>query len=196
MARQNSIPSTHLSLLAALSDPREREEAWRRFQKRYAGLIEAWCRRMTFDPRLAEDLTQIVFLKLVSELPDYEHDPRGRFRCWLKTVVVNEVTDKLLRPLKNEQDRLGLRFIDPDWLNESAVELVEQIDQTRAQVDRQLEERVRARVKETTWTAFYETVILRRGARDVAEELGLTVAAVYKAQSRLKKLIFEELGHV
>ena len=55
--------------------------------------------------------------------------------------------------------------------------------------------RVRARLKETTWLAFYRTMVERRPAADVAAELGLSVATVYKSTYRVKQMLQEEYRH-
>jgi len=190
------FPSTHLSLLEALDSAPRREEAWRKFHEKYAPVIHSWCRRNTFDARSAEDLTQIIFLKLMRELPRYRKNENGLFREWLKTVVLHELIDKYLRPRKKEMERLGLRFVEPERLDATAGSLAEEICDREETLGRQLQERVRARVKESTWIMFHETVIEGRSVRDVAEEQRVTAAAVYKAQMRVKKLVYEELDHV
>ena len=55
--------------------------------------------------------------------------------------------------------------------------------------------RVRAKVKETTWQAFYQTLVDQRPAADVARELNLSVASVYKSTYRVKQMLLEEYRH-
>jgi hypothetical protein len=57
-------------------------------------------------------------------------------------------------------------------------------------------DRVRAKVKETTWQAFYQTMVEQRPAAEVAAELGLGVASVYKASYRVKQMVQQEYRHV
>jgi hypothetical protein len=51
-------------------------------------------------------------------------------------------------------------------------------------------------VKETTWQAFYQTMVEQRPAAQVAGDLGLSVATVYKAGYRVKRMLLEEYRHV
>jgi RNA polymerase sigma-70 factor (ECF subfamily) len=44
---------------------------------------------------------------------------------------------------------------------------------------------VRQRVTEDTWQAFWRTAVDGRPCKQVAEDLGLTIAAVYLARSRV-----------
>src|SRR5262245_13104707 len=89
-----TIPSTHVSLLCDLKRDSRKDEAWAVFHDRYHGVILGWCLRRGLPSDGAEDLTQDVLLKLFGQLPQYSHDPaRGQFRCWLKAVVNNILTD-------------------------------------------------------------------------------------------------------
>jgi RNA polymerase sigma-70 factor (ECF subfamily) len=58
---------------------------------------------------------------------------------------------------------------------------------------RRAAELVRAEFEPRTWQAFWRTTVDGKPAAAVAEELGMTVAAVWKANSRVKKRIREEL---
>jgi DNA-directed RNA polymerase specialized sigma24 family protein len=52
--------------------------------------------------------------------------------------------------------------------------------------------RVRARFHEKTWQAFYQTLVERRPAKEVAEQLGISVSAVYKDTYRVKQMLHKE----
>ena len=54
--------------------------------------------------------------------------------------------------------------------------------------------RVRLRVEPPTWEAFSATAIDGLAAGQVARRLGLAITAVYKAKSRIQKLLREELA--
>ena len=47
-----------------------------------------------------------------------------------------------------------------------------------------------------TWQACLETVVQGRTAREVAVELGISEAAVYKARSRVLHRLREELAYL
>ena len=57
-------------------------------------------------------------------------------------------------------------------------------------------ERARAKLKGTTWLAFYHTMVEQRPAAEVAAVLNLSVASVYKATYRVKQMLLQEYRHV
>jgi RNA polymerase sigma-70 factor (ECF subfamily) len=196
------IPSTHISLLCDVGAPGRQDEAWAVFQARYRDVILGWCLRRGLSPESAEDLTQDVLLKLFEQLPHYSHDPsRGQFRGWLKAVVNNALTDFWRRQQRRPErggvggtaflERLG-ELASPEPASELSVAIEEHAQTTAAEIF----ERVRAKVKETTWQAFYQTMVEQRPAALVATELNLSVASVYKANYRVKQMVQEEYRHV
>ena len=48
----------------------------------------------------------------------------------------------------------------------------------------------------STWQAFWQTAVEKRPAADVAEELQMSVAAVWKAKSRVMLHLREELSEL
>ena len=196
-----AIPSTHISLLCDVRAESRRDEAWAVFHSRYRDVTLGWCLRRGLPPDAAEDLTQDVLLKLFRHLPRYRHDPaRGQFRGWLKAVVNNALSNfwrgQRRRPERGVGgtaflERLG-GLASPEAASELSVAIEDRARTTAAEVL----ERVRARLKETTWQAFYQTVVDDRPAAEVAAELRLSVASVYKASYRVKQMLLEEYRHV
>ena len=197
-----AIPSTHISLLCELGKGGRRDEAWEVFHDRYRGVILRWCLRRGLPADGAEDLTQDILLKLFQQLPQYKHDPaRGQFRGWLKVVVNNTLTDFWRRQKRHPEpagvggttclERLG-NLAGP----EAATELSSEIEDQAQTIAAEVLDRVREKLKETTWQAFYRTMIEERSAAKVAAELKLSVATVYKANYRVKQMLLEEYRHV
>src|SRR5262249_58463330 len=75
---------------------------------------------------------------------------------------------------------------------EAAEELSVAIEQQTSSSAAAILARVKARLHETTWQAFYETLIEQRPAKEVAEELGLSISAVYKHTYRVKQMLQKE----
>jgi RNA polymerase sigma-70 factor, ECF subfamily len=195
------IPSTPVTLLCELREGVRREDAWAAFQARYRGVIFAWCLRRGLSADTAEDLTQDVVLKLFEQLPRYRHDPqRGQFRGWLKTVVNNALTDFWRRQRRRPDRAVGgttfrQRLGDvesPEAADDLSSEIENHAEATAAEVL----ERVRAKVKDTTWLAFYRKLVEGRPVAEVAAELNLSVTSVYKASYRVKQMLLEEYRHV
>jgi RNA polymerase sigma-70 factor (ECF subfamily) len=194
------IPSTHLSLFLPLRRDEQSQEAWQAFHARYHDVILSWCRRREQPSSCAEDLTQEIWLKLLRDIPTY--DPaKGRFRSWLKAVVNNTLTDYWRRQ-QGKPERGGVggsAFLErlaglasPEAVNELSVAIERRTNTSAAEVIA----RVQARLKETTWQAFYQTLALRRPAKEVAQALGVSVSAVYKDTYRVKQMLQEECRHV
>src|SRR5262249_54206448 len=144
---------------------------------------------------------QEVLLKLWAELPRFTYDPaRGRFRSWLKAVVRNALADYRRRQRRRSEgvgvggtaflERLG-NLASPAAVDElsGAIEPLRPAPGARGLA------RVRAKLKESPWQAFYQHTIEQRPAAAVAQDLGLAVASVYKATFRVKKMLREEYRH-
>lgn len=90
--RRMSVPSTQLTLIARLQDPKD-ERAWQRFESRYRGLVVRFAMRQGLQPTDAEDVAQVVFASLLRTMPNFRLDPeKGRFRSYLFRVVRNEIS--------------------------------------------------------------------------------------------------------
>jgi RNA polymerase sigma-70 factor (ECF subfamily) len=188
-------PSTCASLLVRLRDDRD-AAAWAQFVEVYAQLIYRFGRRHGLQDADAADLTQDSLRVVAGAIKQFEYDPRrGSFRAWLFTVVRN----RLLR-FRARQDRPGRGSG-----NSAAQQLLEEVparEQEQAALwDEDYErrqfawaaEQVRRQVQESTWRAFWRTAVEGESGQEVAAALGMSVAAVYLAKSRvmarLKELI-------
>ena len=171
------------------------------FHTRYRGVILGWCLRRGLAPDEAEDLTQDALLKLFQQLPHYHHDPaRGQFRGWLKTVVNNILTDYWRRQQRQPEGAAvgGTTFLKRAGLAspQAAIELSTAIEDHARGTAAEIFERVRAKLKETTWQAFYQTIVEQRPAAEIAAGLNLSISAVYKSTYRVKQMLLEEYGRV
>jgi RNA polymerase sigma-70 factor (ECF subfamily) len=180
------LPTTRPSLLVRLRDARDRE-AWRQFVQLYGPVVYAYGRRRGLQDADAADLTQDVLRAVSTAVGRLDYDPRrGGFGRWLFTVAHHKLHDLLLR-----QRRPGRGSGDSDvqrWLEERPAR-----DTDAAVWDQEYErrlfhwaaEQVRPCFQESTWQAFWLTAVEGRSGKDVAEALGLTVAAVYLAKGRV-----------
>jgi RNA polymerase sigma-70 factor (ECF subfamily) len=86
-----------------------------------------------------------------------------------------------------------LADIPDPWESVSRDDLPSTPDESASLLRRALEQ-IRPTVEPQTWNAFWNTTVLGRTATDVAEELGLTAAAVRQAKSRLLRRLRRQLG--
>lgn len=188
------VPPTQPSLLVRLKDAHDRE-AWERFVDLYAPLVYAFVRKRGLQDADAADLTQDVLRQVSLAAKSLIYDPRrGSFRGWLFTVVRNRLTDHF-----RATERREVGSGDSDQWRQVSERLVSESDSAEwdAAYERQLLEfaarQVRADFSETTWSAFWQTAVEGREGRAVAEELGLTVAAVYLAKGRVMARLKEQV---
>lgn len=183
----NESPSTRHSLLVQIRDLHN-EEAWSQFVDAYAPLVYRYARRQNLQDADAADLTQDVLRSVVRTAGAFVYDPsRGRFRTWLYTVTRNKVLNYLAA-----QRNVAKAIADTAaWEQINAVPDLNADDS--AEWDRDYErqifqwacERVKGQFREASWRAFWLTAVDGRSPPEVAEELGMTVGAVYIAKSRV-----------
>jgi RNA polymerase sigma factor (sigma-70 family) len=188
-------PTTRPSLLVRLRDRRD-GPAWEQFVDLYAPLVYGFVRKQGLQDADAADLTQEVLLSVSSAVQRLEYDPkRGTFRGWLFTVVRNKLRNFQARP-RNPGQGSGDSGIH-DLLAAQPAPDQEPAAVWEQECDRQLFawaiEQVRGEVQPATWQAFWKTAMEGHSGKEVAKTLGLSVAAVYLAKSRvlakLKELI-------
>jgi RNA polymerase sigma factor (sigma-70 family) len=188
-------PSTRPSLLVRIRDAHD-AAAWSRFVEVYAPLIYGFARRNRLQDADAADLTQDVLRRVAAAVSRLDYDAaRGSFRGWLFTVVRNRLRTFLARRPR-QCPGCGELAAQAILEEQPAPE-----DDPAARWDREYEQRlmawaahqVRDQVEEATWQAFWRTSMDGKTAKEVAGELGMTVAAVYMAKSRVVARLKEQI---
>jgi RNA polymerase sigma-70 factor (ECF subfamily) len=180
--------TTSASLIERLRQPAA-HAAWARFVQLYTPLLYAWAGRLGLSGDDAADLVQEVLTLLVQKMPDFSCDPQQRFRGWLWTLTLN-------RWRAGQRRRSLPMAADPERLTEiAAPEGIECVDETeyRDYLVRRVLGLIQGEFQESTWRAFWENVVEDKPAATVAERLGLSVAAVYAAKSRVLRRLRQEL---
>ena len=116
----------------------------------------------------------------------------GSFRGWLRTIVRNKLRDHFARRDRTVQSPGGTTF--NALIHQLPVDFEDEPAATEDQreisiVLRRLTDQVRLEFEPKTWDAFWLTTIKDESAREVAEQLNMTVGAVYKAKSRVLKCL-------
>ncbi len=183
---------TSASLLGRLRHQPTDQEAWSEFVDRYGARIYGWCRRWDLQDADARDVTQAVLARLCIKMKTFPYDPALSFRGWLRTLTHHTWSDLVASRRLVAAGHGGGE--DPDWLEslEARDDLIESLDD---QFDRELLQeamvRVRLRVEPHTWEAFRLTALERNGGAAVAEQLGMKVATVFKAKSKVQRMLRE-----
>jgi RNA polymerase sigma-70 factor (ECF subfamily) len=164
----------------------------------YAPLVRSWCRRAGLQGADADDITQEVFAAAATKLDTFHRDrPGDSFRGWLRAITRNQV----LLLFRRKQDRPQAAGGSDAWheLQQVPDPLAGRADEEASEVSglyRRALELVRREFEEQTWQAFWLTAIEDRLPASLAEELGMTPAAIRQAKSRVLRRLKEEMGEL
>jgi RNA polymerase sigma-70 factor (ECF subfamily) len=188
-------PATRASLLVRIRDMQD-AQAWSEFVEIYAPLIYGFTRKHGLQDADAADLTQDILRTVARTVNRLDYDPdRGSFRGWLFTVVRNRLRDFHAGRKRHPQgtgDTGAVERLEAQPAPEDS--LAQQWDQDyERQLFQWAAERVRQGVQDSTWQAFWLTTVDGMGGKDVAHKLGMSVAAVYLAKSRVMARLKEEI---
>jgi RNA polymerase sigma factor (sigma-70 family) len=188
-------PETSASLLERL---RQQPDAasWERLVSLYTPLLRGWLRRQAIPLKDVDDLVQDVMAVLVRELGQFHYDPeRGSFRGWLRTIVANRARafwrSQRTRPQAAGNDGMEQRLNE---LEDPHSDLSKQWEHEHdLHVVRRLLEAIAHDFEPTTWQAFCRLVLDRADGSAVADELGISINAVYLARHRVLRRLRQEI---
>lgn len=171
------------------------EKAWKDLTRLYRPLIHGWLNRQGVPPRDLEDLSQDILLSVVKHLPTFQHSGhRGAFRSWLRTIVCSRTAD-YWRALDAATQASG---------GSGAAAALQLIEDPGSDLNRQWDEEhdgyvldclldlVEEEFETATLKAFRRLALDGASGTEVADELGMSVAAVYGAKSRVLQRIRQE----
>jgi RNA polymerase sigma-70 factor (ECF subfamily) len=171
------------------------ENAWKDLTDLYRPLIIGWLNRQGVPARDLDDLSQDILVSVVQHLPTFEHSGRrGAFRSWLRTIVCSRTTDYWRAAALATQAQGG----------SGATAALQQLADPDSDLNRRWDEEhdryvldclldlVEGEFEPTTLQAFRRLAIDGVSGAEAAQELGLSVAAVYVAKSRVLQRIRQE----
>jgi RNA polymerase sigma-70 factor (ECF subfamily) len=173
-------------------------EAWRRLVQVYRPLVLYWCARGRVPPADTEDVAQAVFAEGAADLAGFRRDrPGDTFRGWLRVVTRNQI----LLHFRLNRGRPQAEGGSDAWQNlQSLADPLAVPDEGEeaevGQLYRRAVEQVRGEFQERTWQAFWLTVIDGRSPAALAEDLGMTPAAIRQAKSRVLRRLKQEMGEL
>ena len=192
----SSISSTLLDRVRA-----RRPEAWERLVDLYGPVVYRWCRQSALGPEDAADLVQEVFTAVATHVGEFRRDrPGDSFGARLRTITRNKIRDHY-RPRHGKPEARGgtdaqqqLAEIgeppEPPELSDASDNGLD------AWLSRRVLALVRAEFEDRTWQAFRRTAVEGQAPAHVAEDLGMSVQAVYQAKSRVLRRLRQELDEL
>ncbi len=185
---------TRLSLLGRLGHQPNDAAAWAEFVDHYGRKVYGWCRKWGLQEADSYDVTQDVLLRLAARMKDFRYDPARSFRAWLKTLAQHALSDFLEARGRAGQGSGDSRALDFLRSLEAREDLVRQLE---TEFDREVLElattRVRQRVEPHTWEAFRLLAHEGLSGAEAASRLGMKVATVFVARSKVQKMLQEEV---
>jgi RNA polymerase sigma-70 factor, ECF subfamily len=168
--------------------------AWGDLSRLYRPLICAYLRRQSVPEHELDDLVQEILVSVVRGLPAFEHSGRpGAFRAWLRTIAYNESRDYWKSTARHKStaahalaEGMLAQLEDPDhslnrfWEEEHDRYLL-----------RRLLDLIELEFEPATVRAFRRVALEGASGAEVAGEIGMTIAAVYAARSRVLKRLRE-----
>jgi RNA polymerase sigma-70 factor (ECF subfamily) len=188
--------ATPLSLLqrARAND----QQAWGRLAALYRPLVLFWCRQAHCPAGEAEDVAQEVFAAAALGLAGFRKDrPDDSFRGWLRGITRKQVLLYFRRNLGRVEAEGGSDALDRlEGVADPLAGPTEEEAGEVGQLYRRAVEQVRGEFEEKTWQMFWRAVIEGVSPVALAQELGVSPAAVRQAKSRVLRRLKEEMGEV
>lgn len=180
-------PETHPSLLVRIRDEND-AESWSHFVEAYAPAIYSFLQQQGLQDADAADLTQDVMASVATAIKTFDYQPRqARFRGWLFTVVQNRLKNfwrsAARHAVGNGDSKAYQRLLQQPDDSPDAAETWDREYEQRLFVS--AAEQVRPMVRESTWKAFWCTVVEGEPTAAVAGRLQLSAAAVRLAKARV-----------
>lgn len=174
-----------------MNDPR----AWEEFVDVYQRTIFRYARGRGLQQADAEDVTQQVFEAVLAKAPAWDPTQGGSFGAW-----IFHVTRNLAAKRWNQQHALPVQQVSDsgtDWIEQFHEATTEERQSFRIEYRTALfhwaAERVRPKVNNELWSAFWKNAVECKAAEAVASELGIPKSTVYVAKCRIMKKIRAEV---
>ncbi len=190
--------ATHISLLerARMHD----QQAWSELVTLYSPLLAGWCKRMGLGPEATADCLQDVFASVYRGLDLYSPPgTSGAFRGWLWTITRNKLRDRIRRrrdwPAASggTTAHLQLNTLADVCMDQICSEEPSSADDERLLMRRALGQ-IESSFNESTWKAFWRTVVDGLSTDVVCSELGMSPASIRQARSRVMRRLRQQLG--
>jgi len=197
------IPTLSTSLLHRVQTMQP--EAWSRMVDVFSPIVYRWGRQAGLSGADAADVVQDVFVAVSQNISRFTRQKeKASFRSWLATIARNRISDIYRRNSRSPQAQggttaLGMLHNAPTVPEKSQpvsnADLQESVSLFRLneQLPPQILKIVKSNFDSKTWQAFWDTAVNGDLAVDVAERLGMSVASVYQAKSRILRRLRDRM---
>lgn len=181
---------TNKSLLDAVRDSPE-SEAWFRLVSIYDPLIAGWLRRIGISESEVPDIAQEVLCTVVEKIPEFQHNGKtGAFRNWLKRIAHFRCQRFWEKRKSKTKDTALLSLAE---LEDPKSELSRQWDLEHDQyVLERILQLIEPDFSKAAMQCFRRTAINDEKPADVAADLNINIAQVYKYRFRIMNRLTQE----
>ncbi|MCA9149167.1 MAG: sigma-70 family RNA polymerase sigma factor [Planctomycetales bacterium] len=171
--------------------------AWRELVDLYGPLVASWCLKCRMDSHATADCVQEVFASVSRALPSFTPQRQaGSFRAWLWSVTANKIRDAARAAQRHPLAAGGssaLRSLQQIAVSDPPLEEPTS-DVELSQLTQRALQQVRSEFETRTWEVFCRTVVDQIATSVVAEQFGITSAAVRQVRSRVLRRLRQQLG--
>lgn len=186
---------TRASLLSRVRDATD-QAAWAEFDGRYRELIFRYCRRCGLETADAEDVRQLVMLRLMRVLPSFQYDPStGRFHDYLYRVVRSSIADFKTCPAGRDIAVVDKEAAARAGVGSGAADRADDVWE-QEWLDHHLRmamESVRSETEPRNISIF-ERLLEGASVEVVAQQFEMTTDAVHKVKQRVRDRVQERIS--
>ena len=192
----SNLPITQPTLLLKIRNSDD-DAAWERFVKIYTPLVFGYCVKRGLQAADASDVAQETMRTVAQAINRFEYDKKkGTFRGWLLMVTRN----KLLKHFtKIQRQPIGTGRTSIQATLEATPDANETDHWNHAYQQRLFQwasEEVKSEFSKKTWTAFWLMAVENKNSQTVANELDMSLGALYIAKSRVIARIRKQIESI
>ncbi len=198
-----SSPAGEVTSLSLLARIRQNDsDAWSRLTKLYHPLVVYWCQRLGVAPSDIDDVVQEVFHAASTSLASFRKEEQGdTFRGWLRGITRNTALMHFRKEGRQPHAVGGtVAHLQMQGVSDpQASSLGGSDEETPSQLSELYHralELVRAEFEGNTWNAFWRVVVEGQSPAIVAEQMGVSSAAIRQAKSRILRRLKQEVGEL
>ncbi|MCA9214332.1 MAG: sigma-70 family RNA polymerase sigma factor [Planctomycetales bacterium] len=189
----SEFPETNYSLIDRVKDTGD-GDSWLEFLEIYQPVVYRMARRRSLQDADAQDVMQQVFSSIARSIDRWTADEnQPPFRAWLTTIARNTITTALTR--KPRDRATGSTSVADALLHEPAAnELEAELEmEARREIVLRAAELVRPEFTKQSWDIFWKTAMEEIPAKEVAQQTGRSVGAIYVARHRVLARLKERI---
>ena len=190
--------ATRLTLLTRAKDQKD-DSAWVEFIDYYKKYIFAIIKSVNIGNSDAEDILQMVIVKLWKVLPEFQYEEgKNGFRFWVARITKNEVYS-FLRKSKSQSSRIDSFKNEPDreYMNDQQVTDIDEIAERewRTFIMNEAFAAIEKQFTEQAMQAFHMKAS-GKSVKEISEALQVKEVTIYKYVNKVKVRLIHKIDQL